>query len=121
MRLIIAGGRDATEFNVLSALEDCRFAGPFDPRNADEVVCGEAKGADREGKIWATKNGITVVSFPAEWKEYGRRAGPIRNAQMGNYATHLLAVWDGKSTGTKNMIEYAKKKGLVVHVFRYSN
>lgn len=119
MRLIIAGSRNATEFQVLSAIQECEIAGPFNPYDAKEVVCGEAKGADREGKNWAIKNGIQVTSFPADWEFYGKRAGVVRNAQMGGYATHLLAVWDGKSPGTKHMIDYAVKKGLEVYVHRY--
>lgn len=119
IRLIIAGGRGATREDVLEAIKDCHTRGVFDPFEASEVVCGEARGADRLGKEWAIENKIPVISFPAEWEEYGKRAGHVRNAQMGNYATHLLAVWDGESKGTKHMIEYAKKKGLTVHVFKY--
>lgn len=120
MRLIIAGGREAKEFDVLSAIHDCNVNGPFSPHEASEVVCGEARGADREGKNWAIRNGIRVVSFPADWAMHGKKAGHLRNAQMGEYATHLLAVWDGESSGTKHMIEYAKKKGLIVHVYQYN-
>lgn len=121
MKLIIAGSRVAKWDDVLSAIDSCRENGTFDPYEAGEVVCGEAKGADREGRAWAIKNKKIVMSFTAEWDEYGKRAGHVRNAQMGNYATHLLAVWDGESKGTKHMIDYAKKKGLEVYVFRYND
>ena len=43
-------------------------------------------------------------------------AGPIRNAQMANYADALIAFWDGSSTGTRDMIRKAEEKGLKVHV-----
>lgn len=121
MRLIIAGSRGAQWDDVLSAVDFCRDNGPFNPYDAEEVVCGEAKGADREGKAWAIKNKKVVISYPAEWEFYGKRAGHIRNVQMGDYATHLLAVWDGESRGTQHMIDYATKKGLEVYVFRYND
>jgi hypothetical protein len=37
---------------------------------------------------------------------------------MGDFADALIAIWDGKSTGTKNMIDYETKKGLMVYVER---
>ena len=37
---------------------------------------------------------------------------------MGDFADALIAIWDGKSRGTKNMIDYATKKGLKVYVER---
>lgn len=119
MKLIIAGGRDAKEFDVLSAVQECVINGPFNPHEALELVCGGARGADTEGEKWAQRNGIEVKYFIPDWLNKGKAAGHIRNREMGDYATHLLAVWDGKSKGTKGMIDYATKKGLVVYVHRY--
>ena len=60
------------------------------------------------------------MRFPADWKVYGKQAGPVRNRQMLNYAKEeqgaLLAFWDGKSRGTKNMIDIAKDAGIIVKV-----
>jgi hypothetical protein len=39
---------------------------------------------------------------------------------MASMADALIAVWDGKSRGTKNMIETAEKMGLRVYVHRYA-
>jgi hypothetical protein len=36
---------------------------------------------------------------------------------MLSVATHLVAFWDGKSIGTRHMIEIAKGKGIPVWVF----
>ena len=84
-----------------------------------EIVCGGATGADTLGKRFAEELGYSVKMFPADWKKYGRRAGPVRNQQMGEYADALIAFWDGISHGTKNMIDYAMSKGLKVRVVRY--
>ena len=59
--------------------------------------------------------------MPADWEKYGRSAGPKRNAQMAEIANALIAFWDGQSRGTKNMIETAKQKGLIVKVVNYTN
>jgi hypothetical protein len=52
--------------------------------------------------------------LPALWNEYGKRAGMLRNHEMGDIATHLVAFWDKKSSGTKDMIDYARQKKLHV-------
>ena len=81
-----------------------------------EVVCGKARGADTFGETYAYNASIPVKEFPADWKGLGKGAGHIRNKQMGDYADALIAVWDGESRGTKNMIDYATKKGLKIHI-----
>ena len=113
MKTIIAGGRNVTEADILeSALDEL-------PWQISEVVSGGAKGVDQMGEEWAERNGVPVKQFKADWKTYGRAAGPKRNEQMADYGEALLAIWDGKSKGTANMIKNAEKQGLTVHVFKF--
>lgn len=44
---------------------------------------------------------------------------PKRNEEMAIYANALVAFWDGKSKGTKNMIEVAKSNHLKVSIYNY--
>ena len=85
----------------------------------NQVICGEATGADSLGKKWAEEKGISVNSMPADWGKFGKSAGFRRNTEMADCATHLIAFWDGKSKGTKHMIDIMKKKGLPFRVVRY--
>lgn len=120
-KLIVAGGRDFSDYNLLdSKLNSFRWV-VIDQNLADdiEVVCGCAKGADSLGEEWALANHVSIKRFPADWDKLGKAAGPIRNKQMGDYADGLLAFWDGKSRGTNHMITYAKEKGLDVLVVNY--
>ena len=83
----------------------------------DEIVSGDARGADTLGVEYGTRHGIPVIHFPAQWDTYGKAAGFIRNEEMAEYGDFLLAFWDGKSHGTKNMIKTMKemnKHGKVV-------
>lgn len=82
-----------------------------------EVVCGGAKGADDLGRNHAICMDLDLKMFPADWDKLGRRAGPLRNIQMGDYADQLLALWDGESRGTKHMIEYMQKLNKPVYVY----
>lgn len=113
MRVIVAGSRDATEAQVNEALARCPWIG-----FASAIVSGTARGADEFGERWAAKQGVEVRRFPADWRTHGKRAGPIRNRQMAQNADGLVAVWDGRSRGTKTMIEFAQQRGLRVFVFR---
>lgn len=84
-----------------------------------EVVSGGAMGADSLGEAWANRRDKPITRFPADWNQHGKAAGPIRNAQMADYADCLLAVWDGTSRGTADMIEQMRKRGKPVKVVTY--
>jgi hypothetical protein len=117
IRVIIAGGRDFQDYSLLQKKCDWLFSQTLD---SDIIIlCGEARGADLLGKRYAQENGIKVESYPADWDTQGKRAGYLRNVKMAENATHLIAFWDGKSRGTKHMIDIARQKGLDVRVFNY--
>ncbi len=117
MKLIIAGSRWVENPEFLRTA----FGVTGIDWDVSEVVCGMARGADTLGLLWARKNNIPVAEFPAGWRskdgEFNKRAGFERNERMAQYADALLALWDGQSSGTKDMIERARKHGLDVHVF----
>lgn len=110
MKTIIAGSREGVPaFEVHNAILESGFA-------ITQVVSGAARGVDSIGEEWARNSNVPVKAFPANWSVYGKRAGIVRNDEMAQYAEALIAVWDGKSPGTANMIATAKSKGLKVHV-----
>ncbi len=117
IKVIVAGGRDFYDYGLLCNVLDYQLS----RRTIDEVeiVCGMARGADLLGKKYADSRGIKVVEFPADWDTKGKAAGYVRNADMADYATHLVLFWDGESKGSKHMYDLANKKGLVVKVVRY--
>ena len=119
MKVIIAGGRQFSDYSLLESKLDFLFSNAIKRGEEIEIVCGEARGADLLGKRYAESKGLIVKSFPANWNAYGRRAGYLRNAEMADYSTHLVAFWDSSSKGTKHMIDLAKERGLNVRVVRY--
>ena len=141
MRVIIAGGRDFANHEPKNttpeALDEVRKLNIRDYRFAEtkihealagydyftiEIISGQAKGADYVGEVFAGQHDITLKKFPADWSLYGRSAGVIRNERMAEHAAPggmLIAFWDGKSKGTKNMIDNAERYGLKVKVIYY--
>jgi hypothetical protein len=110
MRVIVAGSRNIKSYgNVLSAIAQSEF-------KITEVVSGTAPGVDTLGEHWAEYCNVPIRRFPADWNQHGKRAGVLRNQEMADYADALIAVWDGESPGTKNMINEANKRGLKVYI-----
>lgn len=110
MKVIIAGSRDITDYEAVKrAVVNSGF-------EITEVVSGTARGVDQLGEQWAIDNNIPITPFPANWANYGRGAGFRRNLEMAQYADALIALWDGVSRGTKNMIITAGKYRLKIYV-----
>ena len=119
-RVIIAGGRDFDDYEYMSTkLNELLKDQNMFNNKAIKVISGMAKGADTLGIRYADEHKLTKILFPANWKVYPHIAGFLRNNDMLSIATHLITFWDGKSSGTKHMIEIAKMKGIPVWVFEY--
>jgi len=115
MKIIIAGSRYFNDYNLLKKKCDKFFTKDL----YFEIVSGMAKGADLLGEKYATENNYPITKFPADWDKYGKSAGYKRNSQMADYADGLIAFWDGKSKGTKSMIDLAKNKGIEIRIVKY--
>lgn len=115
MHIIIAGCRDFNDYSVVEK-EVMGLIGKVIGKIEIEIISGGATGADALGERFAKEHNLSLKVVPADWKTYGRSAGPRRNEQMARMAGTLIAFWDGKSRGTKNMIDTAKRLGLRVKV-----
>ena len=118
-RLIVAGSRNFNNYELLkqkcdSLLSQKRLT------HSIVIVSGTARGADTLGEQYAHERGYAVERYPADWKHDGKAAGPIRNSQMAAHADALVAFWEGKSRGTRDMIEKAKERNLLVRIVRTS-
>lgn len=119
MRMIICGSRCADRESDYHLLKQYLFANFQQP--PAEIVSGKAKGGDAQGERLAAEFGIPVREMPADWNKHGQGAGFIRNGDMAVYASEVegscvIALWDGQSPGTKQMLDVAKNYGLTVHV-----
>lgn len=85
-------------------------------KRVTRIVSGGACGADTLAAYYARKHKIPFKVFPAKWSEHGRKAGPMRNTQIVNYCTHMIAfpakrVRPDKPTGTEDAMNKALKAG----------
>lgn len=118
MKVIVAGGRDFCTYKHYDLLKEVCTRILSKCTNI-EIVSGKARGADTLGENFANEMGYQIKEFPADWDQFGKGAGYIRNKQMADYADALIVFWDGKSRGTKNMIDIAKKKGIQIKIQQY--
>jgi len=119
LKVIIAGSRGFGDYYLLANKCSKILIGAMSKDGEVEIVSGGADGADKLGERYAAEKGLSVKLFPADWKQYGKAAGPLRNKQMAEYADALIAFWDGVSPGTKDMIEQATAKGLKTRVIYF--
>jgi hypothetical protein len=110
VRVLICGDRRWTDEEAM-----LRFVAQL-PADA-VVIHGAARGADRMAGELAHAGGLEVLAFPADWKRYGRGAGPVRNQQMLDAEPDVVAYAHDdleSSKGTKDMVKRAKKAGVSV-------
>ena len=120
-RIIVCGGSKFDEYSLLESSLNKIFKEYSN--DTIEIVSGHAKGADSLGERYANGHNLKCTIFEANWKQYGRAAGPIRNSQMLEYAKQenpmVIAFWNGESHGTKDTINKAKKLNIRCEVIMY--
>lgn len=110
MITIIAGSRGISDYKQIEAAVK---ASGFE---ITSVLSGGARGADILGEMWAARHDIPCITIKARWETYGAGAGVVRNRRMAERGEALIAVWDGKSPGTRSMIDLALELGLKIYV-----
>ena len=92
--------------------------GAYLPPGVTELVSGGAKGIDTCAREYALSHGLKLTEFLPDYRRYGRAAPLVRNREIVAYADQVLAFWDGKSPGTKYVIDQCKKqkKTVTVHL-----
>ena len=140
LRIIIAGGRDFSDYELLEKeslkiiKEKVKEMGLSQiPKEKITIISGTARGADSLGEKFASKFGLNLEQYPAQWQipgeksGYNRKAGYERNLKMAeaasqdmeNYIPMLIAFWDEKSKGTNHMINIARNKNIETIIIEY--
>ena len=123
MKALICGGRDYAELtNTKKPISTRRYeiqsvqsilAYLKHSLNITSIINGGAKGVDSCAHTWAIKNSLSTVKFPADWKQYGKAAGHIRNSQMLLQNPDMVVAFPG-GKGTLDMVTKAKKNNTLV-------
>ena len=111
MKVAIVGSRDVD----LSQLD---WLDGQVPPDCDGFVSGGARGVDQMAVQLADKRGVPCWEYLPDYARYGRGAPLVRNREIVKQADLVLAVWDGKSRGTRYVMDQCKKTGTALRVFR---
>ena len=99
MKVAVVGSRNVVVENIQQYL----------PENVSEIISGGAKGVDTYAEEYAKNNGIKITVIKPDYKKYGKPAPLVRNKEIVENADFVVLVWDGKSRGTKFVLEYCEQ------------
>jgi len=91
--------------------------GKYLPDGVTEIISGGARGVDTSAREYAIAHGIKLTEFLPEYDKYGRNAPLRRNITIIEHADLVMAFWDGKSRGTKFVIDKCKERGVRVKIY----
>jgi hypothetical protein len=108
MRVLVTGGRAYDNRNRLTrALDSLHAKHPI-----TTLIHGNAPGADTLAADWPRTRGVTAISYPANWKQHAKAAGPIRNQQMINLGKPDAVVAFPGGKGTADMLAKARAANI---------
>ena len=112
MKLLIVGSRTITNFDLTGHI----------PEETELIICGGAKGVDTIAEQYADSHGIEKLIIKPQYEKFGRAAPIKRNEEMVALADVVLAIWDGRSRGTKYTVQYAEQKNKkIIKIIKNKN
>lgn len=114
MKLAIIGSRNFTDYQLfLTKVNEFieKYGKP------EIIISGGANGADTMAERWAKENQINIMIFHPEWDKYGKKAGILRNSDIVDASTHILAFPSKNGRGTQDSIRKGQKAGKIVEIY----
>lgn len=118
MRILVTGSRDwpdpaMVEIGLLTA------ATPVSDEYVTLVSGACPTGADAQAERFAAGLGWTIEQHPADWAQYGPRAGYLRNAEMVKAGADVcVAFIKHNSRGASMTLQLAQRAGIECQVYR---
>lgn len=101
MKVAVVGSRSITAYPLKEVL----------PAETTEIISGGARGVDTLAREYAQQHGIPLTEIRPDYARYGKGAPLRRNLEIIKRADMVIALWDGKSTGTAQVIAECRKQG----------
>lgn len=113
VRLAISGWRGMTD---LTTFQQAMLDWVVEHGKPTEIITGGARGADAMGEAWALEHQVALRIMRPDWERHGKRAALLRNGDIVEACTHLLAFPHPKGSGTQDTVRKAMKSDKVVTV-----
>ena len=115
VKIAIIGGR---EFQDLHKVMRKLYSIGIDHLKDVSIISGGARGIDQAAKVFAEDNDIKYIEVrpinSANKLDY-----LYRNVEIITMADKIIAFWDGKSRGTKFVIDYATARKKETEVIKW--
>lgn len=114
-RILVTGSRDWTDWpKIYSVLEEYAWMGDV------TLISGACPtGADKLAENFAQWIGWTIERHPADWSQYKKRAGFVRNDEMVKTgADRCFAFIKNDSRGATMCAELALKANIETRIYR---
>lgn len=118
-KVVVAGSREFDNYNLLKKSLDYFLQNKIQEGYEIIIISGGAKGADSLAEIYTKEKGFKLTVYKAEWDKYGRKAGYLRNIVIGKEGDCLVAFWNKKTNGTRNMINIMIKLNKPVRIIYF--
>jgi predicted Rossmann fold nucleotide-binding protein DprA/Smf involved in DNA uptake len=115
MKLAVIGSRSVTNVQLIYSI--------LDKYEFDQIISGGAKGVDSIAEQYSRTEGLLEpIIFKPDYEKYGSPAAQFnRNSQIIETADMIISIWDGKSTGTQDSMNKAKKLGKPIDTWLVNN
>lgn len=113
VRLIVAGSRYWSNYWLFSKCMVSHVQEFFSGKSIVFITGKARSGADAMIIRWCEENGLPWFGEEPDWDKHGKAAGYLRNVEMAKIGNELVVFWDGKSRGTKHMLDIAIKRKIV--------
>ena len=116
-RIAIVGSRTFNDFRLMAD----KLNAILRYQKVEYILSGGARGADSLARVYAQRAGLNFRLFPADWDKHGKKAGFLRNYQMLEDCTHVVAFLDSRnsSPGTQHMIEIAVEGQKPIRIIKF--
>jgi len=117
MNLGIVGSRNFTDYESFkNAIFKVLQGWNIELKDVENIVSGGAKGADTLAEKFAKEYDINMNVYKPNWNLYGKKAGIIRNTDIVENSTHMIAFPSRYGKGTQDSITKAKNKKIPIKV-----
>ena len=120
MNVIVAGGRDFSDWKMLYQVMDAQRSLARLDKEKIVVLSSTERGAAKLGESWAKKRKLKIKKYLADWDKYGKSAGYRRNAEMVKDADYSIVFWDGKAKYIGRLIDLLEDREVGLTMIMYN-
>ena len=91
------------------------------PKSTTQIISGSAEGIDKKARAFAEEHHIQILEILPDYQRYHKAAPLKRNDDIIEKSDMVIAFWDGKSRGTKYVIEKCRLLDKPLKVYTLTN